>query len=106
VVDPRVRDKCLEVQARAQGRDLDREIIEARYEFLDAHEGSFYEASAPAVEGPRLTERIDRILIHPVYGFAAFLAIMVVLFQSLFTWADPAIGVVEDGISAAQALIV
>jgi ferrous iron transport protein B len=30
-----------------------------------------------------------------VYGFAVFLAIMMVLFQSLFTWADPAIKVIE-----------
>jgi ferrous iron transport protein B len=42
------------------------------------------------------TERIDRVLLHRVFGFAAFLAIMFVVFMSLFAWADPAITLVED----------
>ena len=37
-------------------------------------------------------ERLDRVLLHRVAGFGVFLAIMFLVFQSLFTWADPAIG--------------
>lgn len=100
-VDQGLRSRCLEVQRSAAHRDLDREIIEPRYAFLDAHAGSLYERNAkPHKE--RLSERIDRVLIHPVYGFVAFLAVMIVLFQSLFTWADPAIGLIEKLIAALQ----
>jgi ferrous iron transport protein B len=40
------------------------------------------------------TERIDRVLLHRVVGFAVFVAVMTVLFMSLFWWAAP----VMDGI--------
>lgn len=43
----------------------------------------------------QLTDRIDRVLVHPVWGFALFLTIMTVLFQGLFAWSDPAIQAIE-----------
>lgn len=45
------------------------------------------------------TDRIDRWLLHPVLGPLFFLAIMAVVFQSVFAWADPLMG----GVEAAQA---
>lgn len=42
------------------------------------------------------TERVDRWLLHRAWGFALFLAIMSVVFMSLFAWADPAIALVES----------
>ncbi len=44
---------------------------------------------------PGLSERIDRWLTHRVFGLAIFAAIMIVLFQSIFTWASPAMDAVE-----------
>ncbi|MEK9500225.1 ferrous iron transporter B [Gaopeijia maritima] len=37
----------------------------------------------------RLTRRIDSIVLHRVWGPLAFLAITVLVFQSIFTWAIP-----------------
>lgn len=45
-----------------------------------------------------LTERIDAVLMHPVVGPLAFLAVMVTVFQSVFTWAVPLMDVVEAGV--------
>ncbi|MFQ5698293.1 MAG: ferrous iron transporter B [Myxococcota bacterium] len=42
------------------------------------------------------TERLDRILLHPVGGICIFAAVMVLLFQSIFSWALP----LMNGISA------
>ena len=36
-----------------------------------------------------LTERVDAVLLHPVWGFALFLAVNLVLFQSLFAGPHP-----------------
>ncbi|MCX6835057.1 MAG: ferrous iron transport protein B, partial [candidate division Zixibacteria bacterium] len=36
------------------------------------------------------SERIDRFLLHPVLGPAILAAIMVFMFQSVFSWAEPA----------------
>jgi ferrous iron transport protein B len=43
------------------------------------------------------TDRIDRILTHRVWGTLLFLALMFVVFQSIFTWATPFMDLIKDG---------
>jgi ferrous iron transport protein B len=64
------------------------------------------EALAGCVERPEhrpvaWTDRLDRFLTHRVYGTLLFLALMFVVFQSIFTWARP----VMKGISAGKDLL-
>ncbi|MCK6525308.1 ferrous iron transport protein B [Myxococcota bacterium] len=89
-VPPEVRAAVL--GGGPSGEAIDEEVITARYRWLDEH-------IAPALRGPperSLTDRVDAVLIHPVFGFVVFLGIMFVVFQSLFAWADPAITLIED----------
>jgi ferrous iron transport protein B len=53
-------------------------------------------AQRPAAHA--LTERIDRVVVHPVWGSLLFLAVMVTFFQLIFAWATPAM----DGINEAM----
>ena len=85
-------------QARLSGRDPDQEVAAARYGFIDACAPEFLDR--PAKPPRSMTERIDRVLIHPVLGFVVFLLIMFVIFQALFAWSDPAIGLIEDTFAA------
>jgi ferrous iron transport protein B len=41
------------------------------------------------------SDRVDRILLHPVAGLLVFAVVMVVLFQSIFTWAVPAMDAID-----------
>jgi ferrous iron transport protein B len=41
------------------------------------------------------TRRIDDVLLHPVGGLLVFAAVMVVLFQSIFIWAVPAMDLID-----------
>ncbi len=83
--------------ARSQAEtDLDHAIVRARYDWLDA--GAARWAAPPRAR--TLTERADRILLHPVLGFALFIGIMGTLFQVLFTGADPFIGLIEELVGA------
>ena len=43
----------------------------------------------------RLTERLDALFLHQLWGPLAFLALVMVVFQSIFTWATPLIDGVE-----------
>ncbi len=95
-VDPGLRAACLGVQAAAGDRDLDDEVIATRYAFLDRHAPVLHARVDQHLRKRRASERIDRVLLHPVWGFAVFLTVMLVLFQSLFSWANPAIAVIED----------
>lgn len=46
-------------------------------------------------EPSRATGRIDQVLLHPVWGVVAFLAVMFVFFQTIFTVAAPLMGLIE-----------
>jgi ferrous iron transport protein B len=99
-----LRDATSGLRARAvsEGRNPDLEIVEARYAWL---EGIVAEAcSAPAPNVP-ISERIDRVLTHPIGGVAIFAAVMFAIFEALFAGAEPFMGWIEDltGFFQAQA---
>ena len=63
--------------------------VEAR-----ARYGWIRQATAGCVERPKVrpvtwTDRIDRVLTHRIWGTLVFLALMFIVFQSIFTWANP-----------------
>jgi ferrous iron transport protein B len=103
-IPPELRSAVIDVRARAALRDLDQEIIGARYAFLDQVAPSLYELGYQEKRAGRPSERIDRVLMHPVYGFAIFIVLMTVLFQSLFTWADPAVRLIERIVAGLQSM--
>jgi ferrous iron transport protein B len=86
--------------AAAAGRAIDADVIRGRYAWIDARMESFLpapaEARTPAQARPSRTERIDAVLLHPAAGFAIFLLVMGIVFQSLFSWAEPGIHAIES----------
>ncbi|MCB1220055.1 MAG: ferrous iron transport protein B [Planctomycetales bacterium] len=51
---------------------------------------------------PSRSDKVDRVLTHPVFGLAIFLVVMAVVFQSIYTWAGPFMDMI-DGLTAASA---
>ncbi len=53
---------------------------------------------ADAVSMPRRTaaidDRLDRVLLHPVWGLAILTAVMFFMFQAVFSWAQPFVNVI------------
>jgi ferrous iron transport protein B len=94
-IDPELRRATLALR-KASTRDLDQEVITARYAFIDEHLPELYRRLDRHPRKRRLSERADRVLLHPVWGFALFMLVMLVVFQSLFSWSDPAISLIED----------
>jgi ferrous iron transport protein B len=60
---------------------------------------SRYSAPAP----PIWTRRLDRVFLHPVAGPLVFLAVVIAVFQSIFTAAEPLMNAVDAGIGASGA---
>ncbi|GKQ53890.1 ferrous iron transporter B [Bradyrhizobium sp. Ce-3] len=52
-----------------------------------------------------LTTRIDSVVLHPVWGLVILAVILFVMFQAVFTWAQPAMELLSDGFSALGQLI-
>src|SRR5690606_40042156 len=42
----------------------------------------------PKVDEPSITDRIDDILTHKVWGFAIFFLVLLFIFQAIFSWAE------------------
>ncbi len=56
--------------------------------------------------GPhRITDAIDRVVLHPIAGTALFAAIMVGFFQLIFAWATPAMNLIDSAVGAAAAAV-
>ena len=88
--------------ADARGRDVDLEIISSRYAWLD---DALSQACSAEEPGPSWSERIDRVLTHPIVGLVVFAVVMFGIFEALFAGAEPLIGAIESltGFMQAQA---
>jgi len=64
---------------------------------------------AEAVSVPRRTaqidDAIDRIVLHPVAGLALLSTLLFFMFQAVFSWAEPLMGVIEAGFNGLGLLI-
>ncbi len=94
-IPPAVRAATQRIRhaAAASGRNLDREIISARYARVDALVAE--SVRLPTVPRRRWTDRLDAVLTHRVLGVSIFIVVMLALFQGLFSWSEPAIGSIE-----------
>ncbi|MEO8010702.1 MAG: ferrous iron transporter B [Dokdonella sp.] len=64
---------------------------------------------ADAVSMPRRTaatdDMLDRIVLHPVFGLTILAVVMFLIFQAVFSWAEPLMGGIEVAIGAVGAVV-
>jgi ferrous iron transport protein B len=53
----------------------------------------------------RISEAIDRIVLHPLWGSLLFVAVMVTFFQFIFAWAAPAMDMIDELVGLAAAAV-
>jgi ferrous iron transport protein B len=103
-IDPALRERCEDARRDGGERDLDQEAIATRYAFLDEHAPELFLRAEAHPPKHKLSEKLDRVLLHPVFGFLIFIGVMLVIFQALFSWSDPAISLIEAGFTGLQKL--
>ncbi|MGF1571839.1 MAG: ferrous iron transport protein B [Sumerlaeia bacterium] len=59
---------------------------------------------SPENQGESTSDRIDRVLLHPVFGTGIFLLLMIIVFQAIFTWSAPSMDLIEGFFSGASVL--
>ncbi len=101
-----LRERCADVRREAAERDIDNDIIAARYAFIDRKLPLLFAHANPHPPKRKLSERADRVLLHPVTGLLVFVLLMLVVFQALFSWSEPMIGMIEDVFAGLSALVV
>jgi ferrous iron transport protein B len=55
--------------------------------------------SRPARRETSVSDRIDRVLTHKVWGTLVFLLVMVLVFQAIFIWSVPAMDLIDAGVA-------
>lgn len=77
-------------------RSYEKEIIQCKYAYIEKviSETLFYKKKKAAT-----TDKIDKVLTHPVWGIPVFLLIMCIVFFFTFTVGDALKGVFELGLS-------
>lgn len=84
--------------ALANGSTLAAQEAKARYGWVK--EILALSLQRPATRKHSRSERIDNVLTHKLLGTLFFLAIMMVVFQSIYSWAGPVMDLVDGGIGA------
>ncbi|MEQ8310794.1 MAG: ferrous iron transporter B [Sphingopyxis sp.] len=54
----------------------------------------------------RWTQRVDNVVLHPVFGMAILLALMFVMFQAVYAWAAPPADALEGLVGTMQGWVV
>jgi ferrous iron transport protein B len=103
-VPPALRAVVTERRRGAGERQIDLEVIRGRYSWIDARIDAFVSSRTKAARS--FTEKVDAVLLNPVFGFAIFLVLMGIVFQALFSWADPAMKFIERMFNALGALVI
>jgi len=68
------------------------DAIQKRYEWAERVAGLVSTESKPPSD---LTDRIDKLITGPLSGLIIFFVLMFLIFQTLFTWAGPIMGLFE-----------
>lgn len=50
--------------------------------------------------GLKFTNQVDKVLTHPIWGYAIFLGILFLVFQALFSWANYPMDAIDAGFSS------
>ncbi len=72
------------------------DLIERRLAAKNIAKGAIVSRSS----GHRLRSGLDRVLLHPWLGPVILFALLFVVFQAVFAWADPFIGLIEGATEA------
>lgn len=48
---------------------------------------------------PTWSQKLDRILLHPVWGYVLFTFILLLIFQAIFAWAEPFMDAIDSGVA-------
>ena len=85
------------------GIDFPQAVIEARYAWAGRVAGRT--VKKPRQAAPTLTDALDRVLMHPVWGYVIFFGVMALVFQTIFTWAQVPMNGIGAAVSALQGFL-
>ncbi|MDR2904482.1 MAG: ferrous iron transport protein B [Helicobacteraceae bacterium] len=90
--------------AKYETRDLGAILLMENRAFAKGAAQETSRQNAPKAK-TSLTDKADRVLLHPILGLPIFLFLMWALFQATFTLGEPLMGVIEYGFDALSEIV-
>lgn len=81
-----------------EGTDWAGSLVSSRYDAITEICSRIVERKADL--GPSVSDRIDQVVTHPVWGWCSFAVIMGLLFLSIFTLAEYPMNLIDGGMAA------
>ncbi|HEY1600308.1 MAG TPA: ferrous iron transport protein B [Pirellulales bacterium] len=102
---PGLRDAIRDARTRLATAGCQVPAIEAVARYGWVNETLQDVVTRPASRAVTFGDRLDRVLTHRVWGSLIFLLMMVVVFQSVFSWAAPAQDFIDAGVARVATVI-
>jgi len=101
----RIRDEVLQARQRLEkaGVDWRSAAIEARYARISEIQRTV--TADESIEGDTVSDKLDRVLTHRIWGLLIFLLIMTAMFQSIFSFAELPMKGLEKGVDWVGGLV-
>jgi ferrous iron transport protein B len=99
------RRALLDARARLKEAGCRVPAIEAKARYGWAKQTLSDIVTVPAARPTTLSDRIDRVLTHRFAGLLIFALLMMIVFQAIFSWAEPLMGLCEAGQSAIASFV-
>ncbi|HTX18933.1 MAG TPA: ferrous iron transport protein B [Bacteroidota bacterium] len=95
---PELLEHVRKDHAKIESMGIDRNsiVVESRYEWIKRVCAQAVVNSHRGVD--TTSDRIDRVLTHKFWGFVIFVALMAVMFQAIFSWANVPMQLIGEGI--------
>ncbi len=95
--DPTLAHTLVDIRARLNAAGCPVPAIEAKTRFTRIRQVVALAVTKPAIRAVTLTDKIDRVLTHRVWGAFFFFAILFLMFVSIFWAADPVMALIDSG---------
>ncbi|HEX5138848.1 MAG TPA: ferrous iron transport protein B [Planctomycetota bacterium] len=92
-----LREAVQAARAQLAAAGIDREAAEAECRYALSNDIARRVRRVDPSPGPSRSERLDRIVTHRILGPLIYLAIMGIIFQAVYAWAEPFMGWIEAG---------
>jgi ferrous iron transport protein B len=98
-MSPEIRSEVTEAQARLRTHGIDplAAPVDARYDWVGEVCMASIHRKGEGADGLTVSDRVDRVLIHKVWGTVAFVLMMALMFVCIFFVADKPMGWIDDG---------
>ena len=102
ILSPAARAAVCQTRDRLTARSADfaTQIIEARYAWVGRSAKDVLRQGRAKKRVFRLaTERVDKVIMHPFWGYVIFFGVMTLMFQTIFSLGQDPAGWIKDGIA-------